>query len=113
VSPVCALHQYSGWPVLAGAYSGHQRQCNMSDTDSNEAEWEMEEEEIDGDVDDDESDAQYARRLQLFENARTAAEENPDIIPFDKGYELCCFLCRCRECDEVSGDDERVSTGHF
>ncbi|KAL3785919.1 hypothetical protein HJC23_008114 [Cyclotella cryptica] len=75
----------------------------MSGTDSDEAEWEMEEEEIN----DDESDAQYARRLQLLENAKAAAEDNPDIIPFDKGYEVCCFVCRCRECDEVSGDEER------
>ncbi|KAL3788804.1 hypothetical protein HJC23_006257 [Cyclotella cryptica] len=75
----------------------------MSGTDSDDAEWEMEEEEIN----DDESDAQYARRLQLLENAKVAAEDNPDIIPFDKGYEVCCFVCRCRECDEVSGDEER------
>jgi hypothetical protein len=82
----------------------------MSDTDSNDDEWEMEEE---GTDDDDLSDAEYARRLQLLEDAQAAAEDHPDIIPFDKGYEVCCFVCRCRKCDEVSGDKERVRTSRF
>lgn len=112
MSSVCPLLQLERppRPTHHAFYCGHQRQCKMSDTDYNEAEWDMAEEEI---IDDDESDAQYARTLQLFENARTAAQDNPDIIPFDKGYELCCFVCRCGDCDEVSGDDERVSAYRF
>jgi hypothetical protein len=75
------------------------------DASTDDGEWDWNRQEIETEED---SDEDCARALQLVEDGKCAAEENPEIIPFEKGFELCCIRCRCGKCNDAADDNERV-----